>query len=84
MAPDQENRSLAFFPALISITVNLPALISWGGRTMSRSKDRRKYHGTHRIHNRPRNWTRSFREGWLDGEQQGLRRQRAAIQEGRS
>jgi len=51
---------------------------------MSRSKDRRKYHGTHRIHNRPRNWTRSFREGWLDGEQQGLRRQRAAIQEGRS
>jgi hypothetical protein len=42
-------------------------------------KQRRKYHGTHLIYQRPRNWARCFREGWLEGGQPGLRRQRAAF-----
>jgi hypothetical protein len=42
-------------------------------------KERRKYHGTHRIHQRPRNWARCLREGWLEEDQCGLRRQRAAF-----
>jgi hypothetical protein len=44
------------------------------------SKERRKYHGTHRIYHRPRNWTRCFREGWLEEERRGLHRQRSAFQ----
>ena len=40
-------------------------------------KERRKYHGTHLIHRRPRDWVRCFREGWLEGDKRGLRRQRA-------
>jgi hypothetical protein len=40
-------------------------------------KERRKYHGTHRIHQRPRNLARYFREGLEEGEQAGLRRQRS-------
>ncbi len=51
---------------------------------MSRNKDRRKYHGTHRIQHRPRNLTRSFREGWFDGEPHGFRRQRVSLGESRS
>lgn len=47
------------------------------------TKDRRKYHGTHRILQRPRNWTRCYREGWLDGDPRGFRRQRAAVRESR-
>jgi len=43
-------------------------------------KERRKYHGTYRIYRRPRNWVRCFREGWLEGDQRGLRRQRVAFQ----
>jgi hypothetical protein len=46
-------------------------------------KERRKYHGTHRLCRRPRNWVRCFREGWLEGDQRGLRRQRAAFQDAR-
>jgi hypothetical protein len=42
-------------------------------------KDRRKYHGTHRIHQRPRNWARVFREGWLEEDRPALRRQRALL-----
>ena len=44
------------------------------------SKDRRKYHGTHRIYHRPRNWTRCFREGWLHEDRRGLHRQRSVLQ----
>ncbi len=51
---------------------------------MSRSKDRRKYHGTHRIHSRPRHWTRGFREGWLEQDQQTFRRQRSGFQDAKS
>ena len=42
-------------------------------------RQRWKYHGTHRIYQRPRNWARGYREGWLEGDQPGLRRQRAAL-----
>jgi hypothetical protein len=45
-----------------------------------RRKERRKYHGTHRICRRPRNWARCFREGWLEEDLHGLRRQRSAFQ----
>jgi hypothetical protein len=45
-----------------------------------RSRDRRKYHGTHRINHRPRNWERCFREGLLEEDRPGLRRQRSAFQ----
>ena len=44
------------------------------------SKERWKYHDTHRIYHRPRNWTRCFREGWLEEDRRGLRRQRSAFQ----
>jgi hypothetical protein len=44
------------------------------------SKERRKYHSTHRIHRRPRDWLRCFQEGWLDGEKPGLRRRRVNFQ----
>jgi hypothetical protein len=43
-------------------------------------KERRKYHGTHLIHRRPRDWVRCFREGWLEGDKRGLRRQRAVFE----
>ncbi len=42
-------------------------------------KERWKYHGTHRIRQRPRDWTRCFRDGWLEDDQPGLRRQRAVL-----
>ncbi len=42
-------------------------------------KERRKYHGTHRIHQRPRNLTRCFSEGLLEGDQRRLRRQLSAL-----
>jgi hypothetical protein len=42
-------------------------------------KERRKYHGSHRIYQRPRNWARWFREGWFEGDQRGRRRQQAAL-----
>jgi len=44
-----------------------------------RSKERWKYHGTHRICHRPRNWALCFREGWLEEDPRGLRRQRVAF-----
>jgi hypothetical protein len=41
-------------------------------------KERRKYHGIHRIHQQPRNLARYFREGFEGNDQAGLRRQRSA------
>jgi hypothetical protein len=43
-------------------------------------KEQRKFHGTHRIQRRPRDWVRCLREGWLERDQCGLRRQRTAFE----
>jgi hypothetical protein len=53
------------------------------GDSIMTGKERRKYHGTHLVYRRPRNWVRCFREGWLDGTQPGMRRQRIIYRDGR-
>ena len=55
------------------------ASFAYPGESSMSGKDRRKYHGTHRIYQRPRNWARVFREGWLEEDRPTLRRQRALL-----
>src|SRR5262249_19681605 len=70
-------RKLAFESALAGLHAKTFTPLE-GGCMMS-NKERRKYHGTHRLYQRPRNWARLFREGSLEGEQRGLRRQQTAF-----